>query len=158
MSTLEMQEAVQTLEIVKEELIAAPIDVVFETILEQMGPLNETPDGTPLRMKLEAWPGGRWYRDLGNNMGHLWGHVQSIKAPSLIEVYGPLFMSVPAMSNVQYRLEQEGKYTRLKFCHRAAGWILPEHRDGLKIHNGWGNMLTRVKNSAEKKKTKETLV
>jgi uncharacterized protein YndB with AHSA1/START domain len=157
MSALEMQEAVQTLEIVKEELIAAPIDVVFETVLEQMGPLNQTTDGTPLSMKLEAWPGGRWYRDLGNNMGHLWGHVQAIKAPSLIEVYGPLFMSVPAMSNVQYRLAAEGNYTRLKFCHRAAGWILPEHREGLKVHNGWGSLIARVKSSAEQKKTKGTV-
>jgi hypothetical protein len=151
MSALETQEAIQTLEIVKEELIAAPIDVVFETILEQMGPLNETPDGTSLSMKLEAWPGGRWYRDLGNNSGHLWGHVQTIKAPNIIEVYGPLFMSVPAMSNVQYRLSAEGNCTRLKFCHRAAGWILPEHRDGLRITAGWGNMVTRIKNAAEAK-------
>jgi uncharacterized protein YndB with AHSA1/START domain len=156
MSALQTQEAVQTLEIVKEELIAAPIDVVFETILEQMGPLNETPDGTPLRMKLEPWPGGRWFRDLGNDMGHLWGHVQAIKAPNLIEIYGPLFMSVPAISNLQYRLTAEGNRTRLNFCHRAAGWILPEHRDGLRIDGGWGSLLTRVKNSAEQKKTRET--
>ena len=154
MSALETQEAIQTLEIVKEELIAAPMDVVFETILEQMGPLNETPDGTKIPMKLEARPGGRWYRDLGNDMGHFWGHVQAIKAPSLIEVCGPLFMSVPAISNVQYRLETEGDLTRLKFCHRAAGWILPEHRDGFKINHGWGNLLSRIKNGAEQKKTK----
>jgi len=56
-----------------------------------MGPGFETPDGTSLQMKLEAWPGGRWYRDLGNNMGHFWGHVQAIKAPNLIEICGPLF-------------------------------------------------------------------
>jgi hypothetical protein len=35
--------------------------VVLETILEQMGPFNETPDGTPLPMKLEARQGGRWF-------------------------------------------------------------------------------------------------
>lgn len=151
MSTLETLEAIQTLEIVKEELIAAPIDVVFETILEQMGALNETPDGTSLRMKLEAWPGGRWYRDFGNNQGHLWGHVQAIKAPNLIEVYGPLFMSLPATSNVQYRLSEEGNHTRLKFSHRAAGWIPAEYRDGLRINSGWGHQITRVKNGAEQK-------
>jgi uncharacterized protein YndB with AHSA1/START domain len=151
MSAVETQEAVQTLEITKEELIAAPIGVVFETILEQMGPLNETPDGTPMCMKLEAWPGGRWYRDLGNNEGHFWGHVQAIKAPSLIEIHGPLFMSGPAMSNVQYRLAAEGSHTRLKLSHRAAGWIPQEHRDGFKINGGWGSMLARMKNSAEQK-------
>jgi uncharacterized protein YndB with AHSA1/START domain len=156
MSTLEIQEATQSLEVAREELIAAPIGIVFETVLEQMGPCNEAPDGTPLPMKLEAWPGGRWFRDLGPNTGHLWGHVQAIKAPNLIEIYGPLFMSTPAISNVQYRLIAEGTDTRLKFCHRAIGWILPEHRDGSKIGAGWGNLLARVKAKAEQKKEKET--
>ena len=158
MSALATQETVQTLEIAREELIGAPIDVVFETILEEMGPLNETPDGTPLPMRLEAWPGGRWFRDLGNNTGHLWGHVQAIKAPSLVEIYGPLFMSTPAISNVQYRLTTEGSGTRLKFCHRAIGWMLPEHRDGSKIGSGWGSLLVRIKDKAEQKQKKETLV
>ena len=44
-------------------------------------------------MKLEAWPGGRWYRDLGDGNGHFWGHVQAIKRPTLLEISGPLFMS-----------------------------------------------------------------
>jgi hypothetical protein len=60
MSVLEIQE-VQTLEVAREEVIAAPIDIVFEAILEQMGPHNEKPDGTPLPMKIEPWPGGRWF-------------------------------------------------------------------------------------------------
>src|SRR5882762_7101449 len=56
------EQTVHALEIVKEEEIAAPIGVVFETILEQMGPENEAPGTGPMPMKLEAWPGGRWYR------------------------------------------------------------------------------------------------
>ena len=47
-------------------------------------------------MVIEPWPGGRWYRDLGNNAGHLWGHVQVIKPPTLLELCGPMFMSFPA--------------------------------------------------------------
>src|SRR4051794_30135439 len=54
------EQTVHALEIVKEEEIAAPMDVVFETVLEQMGPENETPEAR-MPMKLEAWPGGRWY-------------------------------------------------------------------------------------------------
>jgi len=27
-----------------------------------------------------ALAGGRWFRDIGNNAGHLWGHVQVIRA------------------------------------------------------------------------------
>src|ERR1700744_2425840 len=104
------EQGVQAFEIVKEEEIAAPAGIVFETIIEQMGPLNSTPE-KPMPMKLEAWPGGRWYRDLGESAGHPWGHfwgsVQAIKAPSLLEISGPLFMSTPAVSNIQYRLTEE---------------------------------------------------
>src|SRR6266700_3263878 len=95
-------ETIQTLEITKTEEIRASFSIVFETLLEQLGPLNETPEGVSLAMKIEPWPGGRWFRDLGDNKGHLWGHVQAIKRPTLLEIYGPLFMSYPAMSNVQY--------------------------------------------------------
>jgi hypothetical protein len=134
MSASLTEQVMQTLEIIKEEEIAASIDIVFESILEQIGPHNETPDGKPLPMKLEAWPGGRWFRDLGNNSGHLWGHVQSIKSPTLLEIHGPLFMSSPVISHVLYRLTAEGGTTRLKFSHRAIGQISPpEQPDGAKI-------------------------
>jgi len=147
------EQAIQTLEIVKDEEIAASIEIVFETILEQIGPLNETPDGTSLRMKIEPWPGGRWYRDLGNNAGHLWGHVQAIKPPTLLEIYGPLFMSYPAMSNVQYRLTVERGVTRVQFAHRAIGLIPAEHRAGLNnVDTGWSSLLARVRAAAERGK------
>ncbi|MDQ2947064.1 MAG: SRPBCC domain-containing protein [Acidobacteriota bacterium] len=146
------EQAIQTLEITKDEQIAASIEVVFETILEQMGPLNETPDGTPLPMKIEPWPGGRWFRDFGNNAGHFWGHVQSIKPPTLLEIHGPLFMASPAISHVQYRLTEEGGGTRLKFSHRAVGEIAPEYRDGAQnVNKGWTNVMTRIREIAEKK-------
>src|SRR5271163_4130611 len=108
------EQVVQAFEIVKEEEIAAPIEIVFEAILEQMGPLNATPE-KPMPMKLEAWPGGRWFRDLGDNAGHFWGVVQAIRVPSLLEISGPLFMSTPAVSNLQYRLTEENGLTRIKF-------------------------------------------
>jgi hypothetical protein len=149
MTATTTEQTFQTLEIVKDEFIAAPIDVVFETILEQIGPLNETPDGTPLPMKIEPWPGGRWYRDLGYNSGHLWAHVQSIKAPTLLEFHGPLFMSTPAVSNVQYRLTSEPGGTRLKFSHRAAGQIAPEHLISGKVNTGWTSIISRIRRVAE---------
>ena len=37
--------------------IEAPLDAVFESVLEQLGPGFGAE--TPLPMKLEAWPGGR---------------------------------------------------------------------------------------------------
>src|SRR5882672_8529228 len=141
------EQMVHALEIVKEEEIAAPIDVVFETILEQMGPENEAPDTGRMPMKLEAWPGGRWYRDLGNNSGHFWGVVQAIKRPTLLEITGPLFMSYPVVSNLQYRLSEIDGGTLIAFHHTALGLILEEHRKG--VTGGWKHIHEGVRKRAE---------
>src|SRR5271170_7771546 len=142
MMVVSTEQEIRTFEIVKEEAIAASIDIVFETLLEQLGPYNQTPDGASLAMKIEAWPGGRWYRDLGNDAGHFWGHVQAIKPPTLLEICGPLFMSYPAVSNVQYRLTEENGITRLKFVHRAMGLIPPEVTQGERnVNTGWTYIL-----------------
>jgi uncharacterized protein YndB with AHSA1/START domain len=146
------EQIVHSLEIVKEEEIAAPIAVVFETILEQMGPRNEAPGAGPMPMKLEAWPGGRWYRDLGNGAGHYWGNVQAIKPPSLLEICGPLFMSYPALSNVQYRLTEENGITRLKFTHRAMAQISHDSQiqEGWShIEGGWSSLIERIRSAAQ---------
>ena len=137
----------EAFEIIKEEEIAAPIDIVFETILEQMGPFNSTPQ-KPMPMVLEAWPGGRWYRDLGHNTGHFWGTVQAIKTPSLLEIWGPLFMSSPAVSNLQYRLTEDNGITRLRFVHRAMGWIGENERG---VNEGWNDLMARIRAAAAKK-------
>jgi uncharacterized protein YndB with AHSA1/START domain len=129
--------------------IDAPPAVAFEALLEQLGPANETSHG-PMPMKLEAWPGGRWWRDLGKDTGHFWGHVQVIKPPTLLEISGPLFMSYPAISHVQWRLTPEGKGTRLSLLHTAIGLITTQHREG--VQQGWGYMLEVVKKISEKKR------
>src|ERR1700730_16627575 len=72
-----------TLSIREEIRVRAPIDVTFATLIEQLGPFNEVGENRPLPMKLEPWPGGRWYRDLGESNGHLWGRVQAMKRPTL---------------------------------------------------------------------------
>jgi uncharacterized protein YndB with AHSA1/START domain len=136
-----------TLEVTQEILIRASLDTTFESLLVQMGRLNETPDGTPFPMTIEPRPGGRWFRDLGGENGHLWGHVQSIKRPTLLEITGPLFMSYPAVSNVQYRLKEVDGGTLLTFRHTALGFIQDDHRKGLAT--GWTALLERVRRDCE---------
>jgi hypothetical protein len=142
-------EVVQSVWIEKEIQIAAPIDIAFEALLEEIGPASEGPPGKPMPMVIEPWPGGRWFRDLGNNTGHLWGHVQVIKPPTLLEITGPLFMSYPCMNHVQYRLTADGVGTKLKFIHRGIGDIPADHREG--VNEGWGCKLDRIKQIAESK-------
>ncbi|HWB13236.1 MAG TPA: SRPBCC domain-containing protein [Pirellulales bacterium] len=148
------RQQVESFEICKEIEISAPMEIAFEAVLDQLGPESEMPGGKPFPMKIEPWPGGRWYRDLGDNSGHLWGHVQVIKPPTLIEICGPLMMSYAALNHLQYRLKAEGGVTRLAFAHRGLGAILPEHRDGLS--EGWKYWLERIRKLAEGKNRKET--
>jgi uncharacterized protein YndB with AHSA1/START domain len=143
------EDSVQTLNIVKDIAIAAPVEVAFEALLAELGPEGQMPDGKPYPFKLEAWPGGRWFRDLGNNAGHLWGHVQVIKPPTLIEIRGPMFMSYPSINFLQYRLVAEGRGTRLTLTHRAMGLIPEDHREGVK--KGWEHKLSRVAEIAQRR-------
>jgi Activator of Hsp90 ATPase homolog 1-like protein len=136
------------LHIAQEIHVRASLDATFDALLEEIGPHNEA-DGKPMPMKIEPWPGGRWYRDLGNNNGHLWAHVQAIKRPTLLEFTGPLFMSYPVASNLQYRLSEAEGGTLIKFRHSALGLIPEEHRENAAI--GWRRMNERVKAQAEGK-------
>lgn len=153
MSNTMETEHVHVLDIRRDTFVAASPEITFASVLEELGPGSQLPDGKPFPMKIEAWPGGRWFRDLGETgghaYGHLWGHVQVIKAPTLLELVGPMPMSYPAMNHVQYRLTAEGNGTRLSIIHRAMGLIPQEHRDGMP--EGWEHGLDRIRKIAESK-------
>jgi hypothetical protein len=136
-----------TLSITQEIHVRASLEKTFASILEQMGRANTGPDGRPMPMTIEPWPGGRWFRDLGNNNGHFWGVVQAIKKPTLLEICGPLFMSSPVMSNVQYRLTEVDGGTLMAFRHTAFGLIPDDHRAGLT--QGWNHLHEAVRTQAE---------
>jgi len=138
---------IHSLRVEQDIVINAPLDIAFEALLEELGPASEMPGGAAMPMVLEAWPGGRWFRDLGNQSGHFWGHVQVIKPPTLLEISGPLFMSYAATNHIQYRLTPDGQTTRLKLLHRAFGEIPREHREGVVI--GWSHGLQRIGAIAE---------
>src|SRR5690606_14151665 len=142
MPTTQTEQEIRTINIVRETQIAAPIEVAFEAVLEELGPGSQMPDGTPFPMKIEPRPGGRFYRDLGKDAGHLWAHVQVIKPPSLLELTGPLFMSFPAQNFVQYRLTKDGAGTRLKLTHQGMGLIPDEVMEG--VQEGWQHALNRI--------------
>ncbi len=119
-----------TLTITEEIRVRASLEATFAALLEQIGPSHEFEPGKPLPMKFEPRPGGRWYRDLGNDNGHCWGTVQSIKRPTLLEISGPLMMSYPTVSSIQYRLTEEDGGTLIKFHHLAFGLLQDGHKAG----------------------------
>ena len=131
------------LNLTQEIQVHATLETTFAALLEQLGPANDTPDGRSMPMKIEPWPGGRWFRDLGDGNGHCWGLAQAIKRPTLFEITGPLFMSYPVVSNVQYRLTEENGVTLIKFHHMALGLIPDNDKPGMA--KGWNHILSRVR-------------
>jgi hypothetical protein len=125
----------------------ADIGDVFKRMLYRFGEGSTNPNGESMQMILEQWPGGRWFRDRGNGIGHLWGHVQVIKPPVLLELSGPMFMSYPAMNHVEIKLEPVAGGTKVTLRHRAIGMIEQQHRDGLST--GWKHYLGAIQKDAE---------
>jgi hypothetical protein len=136
-----------TFTLTQEIHIRSSLQHAFEALLEEMGPANVTHEGTPMPMKIEPWPGGRWFRDLGGDNGHFWGHVQAIKKFSLLEIAGPLFMSNAVFNNLQYRLTEADGGTLITLRHTALGFIPADYKTGLT--QGWMLVLERAKKQAE---------
>ena len=120
---------------------------VFESLIRRLSTENSSPDNSPMPMVLEERPGGRWFRDLGDENGHWWGTVQVIKPPTLLEIHCPLFMSYAAAGHVQFRLTEENGSTALTIRHRVVGMIETAHREGL--NHGWSHLMNGVKGDAE---------
>lgn len=119
--------------------IQADIGDVFRSVLHRLGEGSTNTQGESMQLTLEQWPGGRWFRDRGNGVGHLWGHVQVIKPPVLVELSGPLFMSYPALNHIEVKLQQRSGGTHVDLRHRALGFIDPAHRHN--VAQGWLHIL-----------------
>ncbi|TAN22300.1 MAG: SRPBCC domain-containing protein [Acidobacteria bacterium] len=136
-----------TVTIEQEIRVKASLETTFAALLEQLGPGFATPSGESLRLKIEPWPGGRWFRDFGNNQGHFWATVQAIKRPTLLELTGPLMMSCAVTNNIQYRLSEENGVTLIKFHHYGFG-IVPASRQA-DMSQGWSFLHDAIQRRAE---------
>src|ERR1700716_2388891 len=134
---------------VKEKIhVRSPLAATFAALLEELGPHNEGHKGARMPMVLEPWPGGRWFRDLGDGNGHLWGHVQAIKRPTLLEITGPLMMSFAVSSNLQYRLKEANSGTSITLTHTALGLFPEGYRE--QLSQGWPLLFDRIRRRVEK--------
>jgi hypothetical protein len=136
-----------TLDVEQHIDIKASPEKAFAAVLHRLGKGNTRPDGESLQLDLEVKPGGRWYRDRGNGIGHLWGFVQVIKPPTLLELSGPMFMSYPANNHLEVKVEKTEGGSKVTLRHRAIGMIDPQHRKG--VGTGWKHILESIKKDCE---------
>ncbi|MFI4897125.1 MAG: SRPBCC domain-containing protein [Phycisphaerales bacterium JB059] len=97
--------------------------------------------GEDLGMVLEPRPGGRLYRDLGQDTGHFWGVVQVIKPPSLLEITGPLFFSAAVLSHLSFRIREEGGGSVVRLTQSVNGEVGEDfitHAEG-----GWRQVMEK---------------
>lgn len=144
-----MKVADLTLDVEQHIDMKATPEKAFAAVLHRLGKGNTRPDGQSLDLELEPKAGGRWYRDRGNGIGHLWGFVQAIKPSSLLELSGPMFMSYPVINHVEVKIEPVSGGCRVSLRHRALGMIDPEHRKS--VGTGWNHMLSNVKKDCEQR-------
>jgi hypothetical protein len=137
-----------SLDLTQETHVRSSAAATFAALLEEMGPGSVGQNNTPMPMTLEPWPGGRWFRDLGDGNGHLWGHVQAIKRPTLLEITGPLMMSFAVSSNLQYRLKEADGGTSITLRHTALGLFPDGYREALS--QGWPLLVDRIRRRVEK--------
>lgn len=128
------------------EIKAAP-EKVFDGLIQHLCDMEGEPGKPRVKLKMERKPGGRWYRDLGNESGHLWGFIQSIKPPALLEIFGPLMMSYPIAGHLIVRLTPTSTGTQLVFKNEVFGPIPAEYKDGMA--EGWGQLLEAMKRDVE---------
>lgn len=120
--------------------IRRPRDRVWESLTRHIGAWWMGQDGKSLNFVLEPRPGGRLFRDLGADAGHLWGHVQVIKPPALLEISGPMmFSNAAVLSHLSFRLEEAGDTTVVRFAHAYNGDVGSEF--ATHAHEGWRTLL-----------------
>lgn len=134
------------------DIHAAPGDA-YRQLIRRLTTESGSPDGKPMPMVLEEWPGGRWFRDLEGGQGHLWGFVQVIKPPTLLEIHGPMFMSYAVAGHIQFRLTPIAGGVELSLRHRVLGQVEQEHREG--VVYGWDYFLKDVQRMATSETTTE---
>jgi hypothetical protein len=137
-----------TLDVEQHVEVQGAIGDVYKSVLNRLGKGFAGPDGASLQLSLEEFAGGRWYRDRGEGIQHLWGHVQVIKPPTLLELSGPMFMSYPVLNHIEVKLDAADALTKVTLRHRAVGMIDPQHREG--FTTGWNGFLDSVKSDFSK--------
>lgn len=130
--------------------VDAPPAVAFQSILDELAVISDGKGGE-MKFKLEAWPGGRWFRDTGDNTGHLWAHVSVIKPPRVLELSGPLMIPSATINHVSYRVTPRGAdASTITMLHTGVG--LYDDKMAAGMEQGWGMIAEAIKRRAEKAK------
>lgn len=124
--------------------IAAPRQVVFHALTQRIGdwwgpPYLANPETTDLTLDLR--PGGALREIWPDGGGAVWGTIEILDAPRLIQFNSRAFMPGAVAGLVTFELAESGGVTRVTVDHRVIGMF---EADRPAIHEGgWGDLLGR---------------
>ena len=123
-----------------EVLIEAPIERVWRAMVVDT---NEWwhreffigPD--PKALLIEPRLGGRMYEDWGDGEGMIWGHVNMVRSPELLQIVGDCSKDFggPSRHIMTWNLEQDGGTTRLRLEHSIHGHVTAQVEENTSA--GW---------------------
>ena len=119
--------------------IGAEIGRVFKAITVEIGSWwsHRFTDGSVVAM--EPRIGGRFYEEWSGTSAALYAVVQHIDPPRSLKLAGPMGMDGAVVSVMEFRLEQEGRGTKLSLAHEIFGWI--ESGTIESYRGGWAELL-----------------
>lgn len=145
MSSLDIADAVRSVQIQQEIELSAPPERVFDALVGDITPWWGRPHvRDPERVvsiEIEPFPGGRFLESWGENEGAVWAHVTQLDRNRRLTLRGPMAMGGAVTAVMEFRLEPHDHGTRLRFTHFVVGQIDEETAQGYEA--GWQRLLGR---------------
>ncbi len=137
---LTMEKQATTINILLEIPIKAPINIVWDALIKDVGIWWRKDFYTSPKTKafiVEPKVGGRMYEDYGNDEGLLWANVIILDSPNTIEFKGHLSPAFggPAMSFLKLSLKEDGKGTVLTLSDSVFGEVSENTKK--ELTSGW---------------------
>ncbi|MBX3120147.1 MAG: helix-turn-helix domain-containing protein [Fimbriimonadaceae bacterium] len=133
--------AMDQMTIEQEIVIGGAPDTVYKALTENIGAWwSHSFSDAPKHITLEPFPGGRFFEEFEGG-GGLYATVTYAEPGKELRMLGPMGMSGAVAGYVEYRLEAEGKDTRLKLSHRVVGEVTDERKS--LYTTGWNALLTQ---------------
>lgn len=136
--------------ITQEHRIAAPVDVVFDKLTNDIGSWWKHPyrlhDGEA-EIRLDPRPGGALAEYWGDGCFAIWGVVTAFEPNASVVFNGQCGMDGAVYGVFSFEVEATAEGTLLKLSHRAVGEVSESNRAGYDY--GWNHMLTQLKDLVE---------
>ena len=144
--TTTMDQASQTFTVTEEILVCATLEKTFASLIAQMGRSTKRQTASRCRWSSSRDRGAAGTGTLAATTD-IYGVSCRASSGQRYEIWGRLFMSTAATSNLMYRLTEVEGGSLITFTHTVVGPFPEDHRP--QLATGWAALHARVRKAAE---------